>query len=164
MTKFGPETCKEIIEGIKQGYPQKTAAALAGVSESTFYDWLKRGEDAKRKTKYSEFLESVKKAREHSKAHHLGVIRKAGEGDDKNRPQWQASAWYLERMFPDEFGRTQRVDMRADVKSESKTTVKDEGAEFDVRKLSAKHRAELTAVLSKIREERKAESGESGGE
>lgn len=37
MTKFSPKTCEKIIKAIKAGNTQKTAAAIAGVDESTFY-------------------------------------------------------------------------------------------------------------------------------
>lgn len=158
-SKLTEELCDKICKDIQQGGTLKYAAMHNGITEQTFYNWMKRGEESKTQTgKFFEFFESVKRAQEDGKTRLISKIEMHGERN------WQALAWLLERMYPDEFGRTQRVDMRADVKSENKTTVKDEGAEFDVRKLSAKHRAELTAVLSKIREERKAESGESGGE
>ena len=53
-----------------------------------------------------EFLESVKKAEEKAKAYHLQQIRKASENGS-----WQASAWYLERKHPNEWGKQQRVEL-----------------------------------------------------
>jgi len=111
MTKFDPDTCHKIIQALEAGNYQKTAAALAGVSENTFYRWMDRGKNAK-SGKYREFCESVKKAEEKAKAYHLQQIRKASENGS-----WQASAWYLERKHPQEWGRQQRIDMKADVKS-----------------------------------------------
>ena len=67
MTKFNPETCHQIILGLEEGNYQKTAAALAGVDESTFYKWMKRGQQA-RSGKYFQFFQSVKKAEEKAKA------------------------------------------------------------------------------------------------
>ena len=117
MTKFNNETCHKIIQALEAGNYRKTAAALAGVSESTFYSWIDKAKQ--RKTgKYVEFLESVKKAEEKAKAYHLQQIRKASENGS-----WQASAWYLERKHPNEWGRKQQVDMKAEVKSEVKTRI-----------------------------------------
>lgn len=47
MTKFSPKTCEKIIKAIKAGNTQKTAAAIAGVDESTFYRWADKGKKAK---------------------------------------------------------------------------------------------------------------------
>lgn len=118
MTKFNPETCHKIIQAIKQGNYQKTAAALAGIDESTYYRWVERGKEAK-SGKYCEFYKSIKKAEEFAKAYYLQQIREAAE----SKKHWQAAAWYLERKFPDEFGRRQSIDMKADIKADVKSTV-----------------------------------------
>lgn len=117
MTKFNPETCHKIIQALEAGNYRKTAAALAGVSEPTFYSWIKQAKEQKTGKKV-EFLKSVKKAEEKAKAYHLQQIRKASENGS-----WQASAWYLERKFPDEWGRREKVEMDANVKSEVKSVV-----------------------------------------
>jgi transposase len=111
MTKFNTETCTQIIKLLEQGNYRKTAAALAGVDESTFYKWIKRGEEAK-SGKHFQFIQSVKRAEEKAKAYHLQQIRKASE-----KGSWQASAWYLERKHYKEWGRKQQIDMAADVKN-----------------------------------------------
>jgi len=119
MTKFNPETCQQIIEGVKAGYPLKTAAAIAGISKSTFYNWIQRGKE--RKTgKYVDFLDSLKKAKEFNKAYHIDRIRTASD-----KGNWQASAWYLERVYPNEFGRRNRVEMEhsGEIKQKGKIEV-----------------------------------------
>jgi hypothetical protein len=137
MTKFNPDTCHKIIQALEAGNYRKTAAALAGVSESAFYKWIEKGTTNK-SGKYVEFVESVKRAEEKAKAYHLQQIRKASENGS-----WQASAWYLERKHYKEWGRKQQVDMTADVKSEIKGKV-----EHDIVKLPDD--PELRAGLSKI--------------
>lgn len=117
MTKFDSNTCHKIIQALEAGNYQKTAAALAGVSENTFYRWMDRGKNAK-SGKYREFCESVKRAEEKAKAYHLQQIRKASENGS-----WQASAWYLERKHPSEWGRQQRIEMDAQIKADVKGTV-----------------------------------------
>lgn len=118
MTKFDSDTCHKIIQLLEQGNYRKTAAAVAGVDETTLLRWIKRGRESKSKGKYYQFYQSVKKAEEKAKAYHLQQIRKASENGS-----WQASAWYLERKHPQEWGRQQRIDMKADVKSKVEGTM-----------------------------------------
>ena len=134
MTKFNPETRRKIIQALEAGNYRKTAAALAGVDESTFYKWMKRGEKAK-SGKYFQFVQSVKRAEEKAKAYHLQQIRKAAENGS-----WQASAWYLERKHYKEWGRKQQVDMTADVKQEVSGEIKTEMS-FEDKLKEAKKRA-----------------------
>lgn len=139
MTKFNPETRRKIIQALEAGNYRKTAAALAGVDESTFYKWMKRGEKAK-SGKYFQFVQSVKRAEEKAKAYHLQQIRKASENGS-----WQASAWYLERKHPQEWGRRQQIDMdanlKADVTTEGTVTIDDRRTQLKnkMKKIEAKY-------------------------
>ena len=63
-------------------------------------------------------MQLVKKAEEKAKAYHLQQIRKASENGS-----WQASAWYLERKHPQEWGRRQQIDMDAQVKAKVQNDV-----------------------------------------
>lgn len=53
---------------------------------------------------YPEFVDRVEKARGDTVVRALGVIQKAMPDS------WQAAAWLLERRYPDEFGRRQRLE------------------------------------------------------
>lgn len=106
MTKFNPETCTKIINLLQDGNYRKTAAVIAGITEETLCRWIKKGRTSKSKGKYYQFYQAVKKAEETAQAYHLQQIRKASENGS-----WQASAWYLERKCPDEWGRRQRVEL-----------------------------------------------------
>ena len=119
------ELCRLIGE---DGLPDKDACAIAGVSTTRFYEWLKQGEAAKT-GKFREFRDGIKKARSQFKATHIGVVRRAatepsveektvtrllpsGETFAEHTvttkpPTWQPSAWLLERKFPSEFSRRQ---------------------------------------------------------
>lgn len=156
-SKLTEELCDKICKDIQQGGTLKYAAMHNGITEQTFYNWMKRGQESKTQTgKFFEFFESVKRAQEDGKTRLISKIEMHGERN------WQALAWLLERMYPDEFGRTQRVDMRADVKSENKTTVKGGGVDLDVKSLTAEERVELGRLITKIR--RGTDSGDVGGE
>lgn len=50
-----------------------------------------------------EFLATLKKAEADGKLRHLRKIRKADA--------WQASAWFLERKYPEEYGRKERTQV-----------------------------------------------------
>jgi len=129
-----PALQERIIQAILQGAYIETAAALAGVNKTTFYDWLKKGARAKRGT-YHDFNRAVEEALAQSEADDLAVIEKAGRGYETRRTKvvrsengtvettietatrfdWQASAWRLERRFPERWGRSAR-DLEARVK------------------------------------------------
>jgi hypothetical protein len=87
-TKYTPETIKAIIDVIRVGGSDTDACLMAGVSQETFYTWMK--------TKL-EFSEQVTGARAQGKIERIARIRKHGAKD------WRADAWYLERRYPEEY-------------------------------------------------------------
>lgn len=91
------------------------ACDLVGWSESVYHKWRKIGEEAQdieqsnrddRQQQAVEFVESVKRARAEAEAYHIRNLRRAS--DDGS---WQASAWWLERSFPERWGRKDRVEV-----------------------------------------------------
>ena len=109
--KYSKELIDEICRNIENGVLNKDAAQLSGIGESTFYDWLKEfNADGTKNDNYRiEFAESIKKAEATRKRNFIASIVKAS---NKN---WQASAWYLERVYPEEFGRKERsMDIKGD--------------------------------------------------
>ena len=75
------------------------AAAIGGVTYTTLNNWMKKGESASSGA-YVEFLEAVKKAEAEAEALRVSRISKAGKEGN-----WQADAWYLERRYPDRWGK-----------------------------------------------------------
>lgn len=118
---------KNIAGLIAAGNPVKAACWATGVSEATFYLWQEKGEAIAREIEaaddpeaaragldeasaaYLEFYEAIKRARGAAIASRIKVIRQAA--DDGT---WQAAAWWLERMYPDEFGRRERIEVKDD--------------------------------------------------
>ena len=86
MSKYTPEIIIEICGYIESGLNQKDAQVLAGISKSTFHQWM---ED------HSDFSDAIKTAKVKNKAFHIKKI-----STDKS---WQSSAWYLERIYKDEY-------------------------------------------------------------
>lgn len=115
-SKITPEITKEIADYIRAGNYPETAAELAGISKRTFYYWLKRGFKSKTGI-HKEFLHTIKEAEAYAEGAAVERIRVAG---DKN---WQALAWWLERKYPDKWGRMQKVELEHSGQIEQKQEV-----------------------------------------
>ena len=90
--KLTRKRIKIITEAISKGCTYKIASGVAGVSESTLYNWLSQGRKEKSGLK-KELLEEVKKA-EYERANFL--LERIIEHSSKD---WKCSAWLLERRF-----------------------------------------------------------------
>jgi len=121
----------ELINLIVLGMPVNKAVAMVNISESTFYNWMSRGmverdrlatiPDAKPKPEekiYLEFLESLTRARAEAIAKKVAVISSAASQGD-----WKASAWWLERQVPEDFGRIDKQEVLSHSVSEVRVTV-----------------------------------------
>lgn len=115
MVELTEEVIETICTEIKRGVPYKYASRIAGVSEDTVYRWRKQGEsepedsDSLYRLLYDEF----ERAKALAVAYRVESIRKAGEMN------WTASAWWLERVAHEDFGRKSVIDanVKADVES-----------------------------------------------
>ena len=109
-SKLTEELIKEAARLIEAGNYQKHVAQALGIAEETWYRWLREGEasdnpdDLKR-----QFYESVKKAEANAIARNVALIQRAAQEGN-----WQAAAWWLERKFPSEWGKKDKLDIGAD--------------------------------------------------
>jgi hypothetical protein len=107
-----PELAKRIGDSISLGLPNKDAAILNGIDEGSFYNWMLRGEKEynrliahprakpkEREAPFLEFFKYIKGAIPRRKSSLLSRIH-AASADSRT---WQAAAWLLERLHPDEF-------------------------------------------------------------
>ena len=91
-----PQMRKAICDNIICGLTNHDSAVLAGVSEGSFYAWLKRGEvetarlamhphsrPRKYEARYVEFLKAVEKAKSQRKSLLLSRIQKAAKGGEQ---------------------------------------------------------------------------------
>ena len=122
----------ELVLYISAGNYEVVACAAAGIGQSTFYYWLKKGEEETEKYEkamieyeeefyrlvgldkptdklkepeksiYIEFLERIKAAQA------IKEIRLVKKIDDD--PSWQSAAWKLERKWFERWGRKDFVD------------------------------------------------------
>jgi hypothetical protein len=94
--KYSKTVVTLVLDGLRQGLPQKVAAQRAGVSEDTVSLW---------KAKKPEFRRAVEVAQAEFCGRNLRIIQGAAEEKNKwGQSQWQASAWLLERRWPELFG------------------------------------------------------------
>lgn len=105
-----PELIEKIVKEVKGGATDKDACILCGISRAIFYRWLSYGKEEQEtpeNAQYRAFVQAMEEAEVYFKREHLHRIAKASK--EKAAGQWQASAWLLERKFPQEFSLAQRV-------------------------------------------------------
>jgi hypothetical protein len=111
-TKLTPELQEEVVKRIRAGNYIQVACEAVGISHTTYFNWIKKGEEGKRP--YVEFLEAVKKAESEAQVNYVATVASHA------RDQWQAAAWWLERRFPDKWGRKDRLDIKGEITAEKK--------------------------------------------
>ena len=108
MAKFNEDTCQCLIENHGKGIPLKQCADIAGISRTTLYNWMNKGEKSKR-GKYHDFYVDMQRARAKFISHH---IQKIG-----NSNSWMASQYLLQCVDPDEFVVAEKQQIEAETKS-----------------------------------------------
>lgn len=116
--KLNEEIKNKIISAIRAGNYMETSAAYAGISKSSLYEWLKRGEREKQRIErnkrfkirkseeiFVDFSDAVEKALAEAEIRDVMRIERAAE------VYWQAAAWRLERKFPDRWGRKIKTEL-----------------------------------------------------
>lgn len=96
--KKSPERQEIVLKGLRLGLTLTEAASYAGVTRVTVRAW--RMEDPV-------FDDGCRSARAQLEAAMLARIEIASQ-EPKN---WGAAAWKLERLFPDRYGRAQRLEV-----------------------------------------------------
>lgn len=141
--KDTPETREKILNAIREGAPFRHACMFAGISEDTFMRWREIDPD---------FADQVKLAEGQFTMVHLHNIRQHGlpirnsRGDIIAPGSWQASAWLLERKYPQEFGRrTVEVTGRGGGAIEHEVTHRP-----DYSRLTPEEMENLDAILTKV--------------
>ena len=96
--KVSPERKALVLKGLRLGLSYETAASYAEVTKPTVKAW--RDADP-------EFNAQCATARAQLEATMLARIEIASQ----EPKTWQAAAWKLERMFPDQYGRSTRMEI-----------------------------------------------------
>lgn len=124
-SKLTPETQKRILEALSVGTTYALACQYAGITYATFRRWMVQGEQAK-SGKFRDFYDAVKEAEGRAVVGWLAKIERAA-----NEGNWQAAAWKLERRYPEDFGRRDRISITHSVHEEARRLAEQYGLDPD---------------------------------
>jgi transposase len=94
--KFTDEIRAQVLRFLTGGMPLDVTARLVGVEVQTLHIWRSRSRKGVRG--YKGFEQEVVKALAEGEAMHVARLTVAGASN------WRASAWLLERMYPERYG------------------------------------------------------------
>jgi hypothetical protein len=103
-TKLTPELEEKVITSIKAGNFRNAAARWAGIDDSTFRRWMRRGTKA-RKGPLASFARRVLEAEKAAEMRCVALVMKAAAEDARH------AEWWLERKYPQRWGRKQRHEI-----------------------------------------------------
>ena len=132
------------MDGIALGLSYKDAAMAGGVHEDTLDNWRKRGA-VEKNTLYSRFLGRISRAAEKTGIAYLEAIRRSImespvrvrehiKQDENGKvvmkeihretlpPDIKGAMWWLERRFPEQFGRRDQIEHTGGVKVQETQT------------------------------------------
>ncbi len=97
-TKLTPAIQERLLQAIRVGATYKLACLYGGISEDTLARWRRLGETGRQP--YADFAESLERAEGTAAITWLAQIEKAAQEGN-----WTASAWRLERRYPDSYSK-----------------------------------------------------------
>ena len=106
-SKLTKKICDDICEGLEKGNYITTCCRAVGISTGTYYNWKKRGE--KGEEPYATFLRRTDEAEAIGEMTHIEIIH-----DVALSQNWLASAWLLERKYPQRFGKREQMALQTD--------------------------------------------------
>ena len=113
------EVVDKLFQEIGRGVPIRHACVIAGISKETYYYWKKKAkelpEDKEEWSEKDELLDYFDKKSEEGIA--MAVATRVEHIRTDN--SWQSSAWWLERMAHEYFGKKQTIDANVDAKVKS---------------------------------------------
>lgn len=96
---------------VSEGNNVKDSCAMCGVQEGTYYNWISIANDLtkeasdERRALCTKLRDEMEVARAKNKDFHIQNINRAAKSGS-----WQASAWYLERVYHKEYARTDKLE------------------------------------------------------
>ena len=98
-----------ICDEIRKGNRPVVAASIAGITSSTFYEWIRRGKAGD--PHLFEFSEDVELAYNQAEAEAVGVIKESFSSEDPTARDTDNARWWLERARPDGFSKQVRTQV-----------------------------------------------------
>jgi hypothetical protein len=153
LTKLTPQVSASIVRAVAAGVPVVAAAALTGIAKSTVLQWLQRGEgcsDRRSQPIYVAFVDAITRAKAIDEARRLARLELAGRGgailsertithpdgrverEVKHAPpDWRADAFYLERAYPERWGRRVQADLSLEIRQLAQDVAEEIGVPVD---------------------------------
>ena len=100
----------ELKKYLSLGMTYSDACNLVGIDYTTFYKWM-HGKEPHHLIFQNDMNEAISKG----KAKLMLAIY--------NNDNWQAKAWILERKYPDEFGKKERIEHSGEIKGNEKFVI-----------------------------------------
>lgn len=142
---FTEERRNKIIEYLTAGNYIDTACAAAGISTTTYYNWMERGKNERDRitatssdplpdeAPYLEFVASIERAHADAEARNVAIIQKAAITGT-----WQAAAWWLERTRPKKYARMEKAEITGPEGGAVRVDVSTEELERKIAKIQEK--------------------------
>ena len=102
------DTRIRLLDAVRLGSFIEHACAYAGITSRTYRKWRELAEEGTQP--YAELFEQIRYAESESILRRLGRIEKAGVDGT-----WTADAWLLERKYPDQFGKKDKVEVSGEI-------------------------------------------------
>lgn len=103
-SKLTPEVKKRLIDAVKAGNYFEAACRFAGISLSTFYRWIERGQRS-RSGEFREFWEELTRAEAEAEA------RMVAQWQAQIPQDWRAARDFLARRFPERWASKDKIDL-----------------------------------------------------
>ncbi len=103
-SKLTAETKDKLIKAISAGNYYEASCQFAGITYSTFRNWMNEGEQAT-EGEYFEFFDTIRRAEAQAE------IRMVQEWQKHIPNSYQAVATFMERRYPDRWGRKYRMSL-----------------------------------------------------
>lgn len=101
-SKLTPEVKARLVQAIEAGNYYEAACGYAGITYTTFRNWMIKGENAKSGT-YREFFEAI------TRAETVAEVRMVAQWQQHMPEDYRAIRDFLERRFPERWGRKDKV-------------------------------------------------------
>lgn len=112
------EVIDKLFQEISRGVPIKYACTIAGISRASYYAWDKKAKELP--DDLSEDDENyLYKYFEKKKEEGIAMAIATRVEHIRTDNSWQSSAWWLERMAYEDFGKKQTIDANVDAKVKS---------------------------------------------